>query len=461
MQAERNLYAIVDIETTGGYASGNNIIEVAVFVHDGFTIVDKYETLVNPGVPIPIHIQALTGITNEMVSNAPLFREIAGDLFEILEDKIFVAHNVNFDYSFLHHQFDLLNYKLQTKKLCTVRLARKIFPGFPSYSLGKLCKQLSITLENRHRAGGDACATTVLFSKLLDNDFDGFIELSLKKGSKEASLPANLPKEHVENLPHAPGVYYFYDKKGKIIYIGKAVDLKKRVLSHFTNNKPNQQKQEFLRNIYSISFTECGTELYSFVLEALEIKKYWPKYNRSLKQYDQLYGLYLFDAQNGYKRLAISKKIKNFTALATFNTLNEGYRFLHQLTEDYELCSKLCFLGNHSEMCSPECRGACKGDESFVTYNERVEMALAAVSNYLPSFAIIDDGRNENEKSCLLVLKGEFYGMGFIDDHTIWNNVDSLKQTLTVCSSYDYVKNLLYQYVINNPGKCVYFNSCF
>ncbi|POY35963.1 DNA polymerase III subunit epsilon [Solitalea longa] len=457
MRDNDTLYAIVDIETTGGYASGNSITEVAVFVHNGKEIVDRFETLVNPGVPIPLHIQSLTGITNEMVQTAPRFNEIAQSLFQLLSDKVFVAHNVNFDYSFLHHEFNRAGFQLQSKKLCTVRLSRKIFPGFPSYSLGKLCNHLSISIENRHRAAGDAHATSILFSKLIENDANQFIVQSLKKGSKEASIPANLPKEQIECLPNKPGVYYFYDKKGKIIYIGKAVDLKKRVLSHFTNNKATQQKQEFLREVFSISHTECGSELYSFVLEALEIKKYWPKYNRSLKHYEQLYGLYLFDAQNGYKRLAISKKIKNFRPIATFNSLSDGYRFLYQLIDDYELCSKLCFLSKIAESCSTECHGACKGLEETTIYNQRVDAAISSVNSYLPTFAIMEDGRTENERSCLLMIKGEFYGMGFIDDQTIWNNFESLQQSLTTYPSFDYVKNLIYQYILNHPGKSVYF----
>ncbi|MND91952.1 hypothetical protein D3C80_840950 [compost metagenome] len=459
MQSGELLYAIVDIETTGGYASNYGITEVAIFIHNGKEVIDSYETLINPGSSIPIHIQSLTGISNEMVKNAPSFSEVAENIYQLLHDKVFVAHNVNFDYSFLTHQLTTCGYQLQAPKLCTVRLARKIFPGFPSYGLGKLCKQLDITIENRHRAGGDANATTILFSKLIENDNGNFILQSLKKGSKEASLPSNLPKEQIDQLPYTAGVYYFYDKKGAIIYIGKAVNLRKRVLSHFTNNKATQQKQDFLRNIYSISFTECGTELYAFVLEALEIKKHWPKYNRSLKQFDQLFGLYLFDAQNGYKRLAVSKKIKHFKPLVTFNSLSDGYRFLYQLIDDYELCPKLCFLHKNHESCSTDCKGACKGEETADTYNSRLDLALESINNYLPSFAIIDEGRTSMEKSCLLIHRGEFYGMGFIEEETNWNNLDLLKQSLTNYPSYDYVKNLIYQYTLTNPGKSIFFNG--
>src|SRR5690606_16548038 len=148
--------AIVDIETTGGHASAGSITEVAIFIHDGTQIVQQYETLVNPGMPIARYIQALTGITDEMVEDAPPCGSGAGEIFGLLVDKIFFARNVNFVYSFLVHQLDLCGFELQRKKLCTVRLSRKVFPGLPSYSLGKLCRQLKINLQNRHRGTGDA-----------------------------------------------------------------------------------------------------------------------------------------------------------------------------------------------------------------------------------------------------------------------------------------------------------------
>ncbi len=157
------MYAIVDIETTGGHASAFGITEIAVFIHDGSRIIKHFETLINPQQNIPSYITALTGINNAMVASAPVFEEIAPTLFDILKDQIFVAHNVNFDYSFIHHHLKVAGYELNVKKLCTVRLGRKVFPGLPSYSLGKLCRTLDLPIENRHRAGGDAQATVLLF----------------------------------------------------------------------------------------------------------------------------------------------------------------------------------------------------------------------------------------------------------------------------------------------------------
>jgi DNA polymerase-3 subunit epsilon len=246
------MYAIVDIETTGAYAAANGITEISVHVFDGKKVVEKFETLVNPHQPIPRYIQAMTGITDEMVASAPSFEDVAEKLYQLLEDKIFVAHNVNFDYSFIKAQLADCGYTLQVRKLCTVRLSRKIFPGFASYSLGKLCDSLGIAITDRHRAGGDTAATVKVFSLLMENDTDDFIQKSLSRTSKEQVLPPNVPKEHFDALPYTPGVYYFHNEKGKIIYVGKAINIRYRVNSHFSNNSESRQKQNFLKHTYAI-----------------------------------------------------------------------------------------------------------------------------------------------------------------------------------------------------------------
>ncbi|HEX8378570.1 MAG TPA: exonuclease domain-containing protein, partial [Pedobacter sp.] len=200
------MYAIVDIETTGGHAAGNGITEVAIVLHDGEKVTRRYETLINPQKNIPIYISALTGISNEMVIKAPLFSEVAAEIFNLIHDKVFVAHNVNFDYSFLRHHLSVCGYELNVKKLCTVRLSRKVFPNLISYSLGKLCKQLDINHHNHHRAGGDAEATSILFSRVLENDAAGHVRQFLNRNSKEQLLPANLKREEFDKIPNTPGV---------------------------------------------------------------------------------------------------------------------------------------------------------------------------------------------------------------------------------------------------------------
>ena len=283
------LYAIVDIETTGSYAANNGIIELSIQVFDGENVVEQYETLINPGQNIPRYIQAFTGINNDMVQDAPRFEEVARDVYQLLQDKIFVAHNVNFDYSFIKNHLQYYGYTLNSKKLCTVRLSRQIFPGLPSYSLGNLCHSLGIEVANRHRAGGDAEATVTLFKLLLKNDAKESIATALKRNSKEQALPPNVPKEHFEQLPSTPGVYYFHDNKGKVVYVGKAKNIKSRVNSHFSNNSDSRQKQNFMRHIYAISYQATATELMAAILESTEIKRLWPPFNSAQKKPEDVY----------------------------------------------------------------------------------------------------------------------------------------------------------------------------
>jgi len=448
------MYAIVDIETTGGHASAHGITEVAIVLHDGEKITERFETLLNPCGDIPVYIQALTGITNDMVRNAPLFGNVAEHIYDLLKGRVFIAHNVNFDYSFIKHHLAVAGFDLQCPKLCTVRLGRKIFPGLTSYSLGKFCRQMGVENNDRHRAMGDAYATAQLFSMMLEHDKDGHIKESLKLRAKENSLPPNLPRQHIDALPDAPGVYYFHDNKDKIIYVGKAKSLKKRVNSHFKNNRADLQKQEFLKNIHKITHQTCGTELYAFILEAVEIKRLWPKYNRAQKHYEYTYGLYQFEDQRGYLRLAIDKWKKYSQPLYTCNSLLEGYNLLNTLIQAFDLCPKLCFILQHDQDC-PRNRTkpcACQNTETILRYNKRVNKATAHLKEALSTFAIRDKGRSDDEDSYILIENGEFYGMGYIKQHLVTDELTSLKTHLTPYPGNGYIKSMVANYAVNNPA---------
>ena len=451
------MYAIVDIETTGGYAANNDITEVAIVLHNGNSVVDRYETLIKPARPIPYYIQVLTGITPEMVEDAPSFEDVAEDIFDRLKDCIFIAHNVNFDYSFVKHHLQLCGFELNSPKLCTVRLCRKVFPGLQSYSLGKLCRHFNIVIENRHRAGGDADATVTLFEHMLQHNGHEHVEQFLKKSSREQYLPQHLPKEQIDNLPYTPGVYYFHNQKGKIIYVGKARNIKYRVRSHFSHNGAGRQRQDFMRNIYSITYETCGTELIAFILESIEIKRLWPEYNASQKRFTAAYGLYAFEDQSGYLRIAINKKMKNQEALYTFQLLHEGHRLLRRLIDDFDLCPKLCYLQRDEGPCEPlglkTCRGACEKKEDVQDYNERVMLAKHFLENHLPTFAVVDDGKDNAEQSCVLIEKGRFYGMGYLPVDTPVSDIEQLKEYITRYPENDYIRGLVYNYADKRPEK--------
>ncbi|MBD3750750.1 MAG: GIY-YIG nuclease family protein [Sphingobacteriales bacterium] len=460
---DQKLYAIVDIETTGGHANAHGLTEIAIFIHDGEQIIDQYQTLINPFQEIPIFIQSLTGISAEMVAQAPAFEDVAPQIFALLDQKIFVAHNVNFDYSFVHHHLKKAGYHLQSKKLCTVRLARKIFPGLPSYSLGKLSRSLGIDTPNRHRAVGDAFATTTLFKMMLDADEHDYMGEALKVKTKEQALPPFINRADIEQIPRQPGVYYFKDKKGKIIYVGKAKNLYKRIISHFANNSPHRKKQSFLREIRKISHQVCGTELQALILENIEIKRLWPEQNSASKSPEIRFGLYVYEDQTGYLRLGVGKKTKHVKPVYLFDSLSSGFIHLKSLCEQFNLCFKLSGLQKTAHHCTGVeegiCFGACEKNEDATSYNLRVKQLLSELTADLPSYLIVDQGRNKLEKSGILVYKGSFYGMGYFKEEHIPNNVALAKALFTPYPTYPYIERLVAEYATQFPAKKVWLTE--
>jgi DNA polymerase-3 subunit epsilon len=303
------MYAIVDIETTGGYAERHKITEVAIFIHDGTQVVDTWSSLINPSHYLPGYITGLTGITTAMLQDAPPFAEVAAKIHELLKDKIFVAHNVHFDYSFIKKELEASGFNFNAKKLCTVRLTRKLVPGLKSYSLGNITAHFRVPIHDRHRAGGDAKATAILFDKLLRMDRNSAIQQLLKKTNKEMRLPSNISEESFEALPEEPGVYYFLNQFKQVIYVGKAKNIKKRISGHFSGRGGSWSNQNIRNQIHEIKYELTGNEFVALIHESLEIKRLWPKYNSAQKNDRKLWGLYSFEDQLGYTRFAVSKQM--------------------------------------------------------------------------------------------------------------------------------------------------------
>ncbi len=456
------LYAVVDIETTGAYAAANGITEISIQVFDGNKVVEKFETLINPCQPIPRYIQAMTGIKDSMVATAPIFDAVAEKIHLMLQDKIFVAHNVNFDYSFVKSHLQEAGFTLNSKKLCTVRMSRKIFPGLPSYSLGNLCSSLQISMHNRHRAGGDAEATVEVLRRLLQEDREQFILKSLLRNSKEQMLPPNVPKEHFEKLPYTPGVYYFHNEKGKVVYVGKAINIRYRVNSHFSNNSESRQKQNFMKHVYGISFTSCATELMACILESTEIKKLWPAFNNSQKRWEDVYGIFSFEDQNGFLRLAVDKTKNRLNPVCTFHYLVDGHAILRKLIRDFSLCPRLCFLQTDPGACEGmeegTCAGACCGEEQPSSYNSRVQQAIETLANQ-PSYAIIEKGLGSDDRSCILVWEGRFYGMGYISQDQNVENPLELKEVVTPYKENLFIRNLVQGYAARFPDRVTWLRK--
>src|SRR5690349_18648594 len=410
------MYAIVDIETTGGYAANHRITEIAIYYHDGIQITDTFHTLVNPGRNIPYYITGLTGITSEMVFSAPMFKDIAQDLHNRLAGKVFVAHNAHFDYSFLKKEFEEAGIQWQSRKLCTVRLSRKIIPGLRSYSLGSLAESLGIEITNRHRAGGDASATVKIFDQLLHRDRENHILKALKKNSGETVLPPNLSKDEFDKLPAKCGVYYFHDARGNVIYVGKAINIKKRIAGHFTGDAREWSRSKIRNEIHHISYELTGNELIALILESQEIRRFWPKYNHAQKYKVEEWGIYNYEDRNGYDRFSVNMVTKGSRPLIRFSTKGDAWNFLWEKVREFNLCPKLSGLQLSKGLCfqhqTGECKGACMGIESEKKYNKRALTAIASFKGTGESVAIIGKGRNTDERGMVLVEKGNYLGFG-------------------------------------------------
>ncbi|MDB4497577.1 exonuclease domain-containing protein, partial [Flavobacteriaceae bacterium] len=299
------MYSVVDIETTGNGYKGQKITEISIFIFDGEKIIDEFTSLVNPEQKIPYFITNLTGITEAMVRTAPKFYEIAKKVAEITKDTVFVAHNVNFDYNIIRDEFKSLGFDFKRKKLCTVRLSRKIIPGLASYSLGNICSAEGIEIAARHRAKGDAEATVELFRRLIKRDQKFTINSFLNAKSREATLPPLLDKQVVDTLPERHGVYYFKNEQKEVIYVGKANNIKQRVISHFYDKK--KKERTMCLEIADISYTETGSELIALLHESAEIKHLYPKFNRAQRKAGEAVGLFSYEDQKGILHLAFNR----------------------------------------------------------------------------------------------------------------------------------------------------------
>jgi len=453
------MYAIVDIETTGGYAANHRITEVAIYHHDGMHITDSFHTLINPERNIPYYITGLTGITTEMVLEAPSFREVADDIFKRLEGKIFVAHNAHFDYSFLKKEFEEAGINWQSKKLCTVRLSRKIIPGLRSYSLGSLSESLGIEILNRHRAGGDAEATVKIFDQLLRRDSDSYILKTLKRNSGETILPPNLPKEEFDRLPYVAGVYYFHNARGNVIYVGKAINIKKRIAGHFTGDAREWSRSKIRNEIHHISYELTGNELIALILESQEIRRLWPKYNQAQKFRTEEWGIFDYEDRKGYLRFSVNVVTRGSRPLKRFSSKGNAWNFLWEKVRAFDLCPKLSGLQLAKGLCfeyqTGECHGACMGVESAANYNQRVESAIQSFKAQGESVAIIGRGRNIEEQSLVLVEKGTYVGYGFFDKYNSISDFESAKMLVKRSVETPTVQSLINGYVINPRGASV------
>lgn len=442
------MYAILDIETTGGQFNEEGITEIAIYRFDGHEIVDQFISLVNPEKPIQPFVVKLTGINNAMLQSAPKFYEVAKRIIEMTQDCVIVAHNAQFDYRILRTEFSRLGYNFERQNLCTVELAKKLIPEQPSYSLGKLVRALGIPMADRHRASGDALATVKLFKMLLDKDLEKEIVKTFIKTEVEKRLAPKL-LDIIAGLPSTTGVYYIHKENGDIIYIGKSRNIKKRVNQHFTGKSRRSKKIQ--TEVFTVTYDETGSELIASIKESEEIKINKPVYNQVQKKTIFPWAIYLNKNQEGYLSLSLHRTDYRKKEVISFATQLEAQSSLFKTTEKYTLCQKVNLLDNVKTNCFPfqmkQCNGACIGKESPDDYNLRVAEYLEKEQLQNQNVVIVDRGRNLQERSAILIENGIFKGYAFFDLNYQVSNIEILKNIIIPMPTNRDTKNIINYYL--------------
>jgi DNA polymerase-3 subunit epsilon len=373
----------VDIETTGGGYRTSRILEIAAIRYENGVITDEFTTLIDPETHVPYYITKITGITTGDVDGAPKFADITQRLSEILEGAVFVAHNVNFDYSFIKNEFAMLGIPFSMKRLCTVRLSRALYAEHKGHSLQKLIERHDIPFESRHRAYDDAKAL-LYFAEIAHAEHGKDVcSEAISKQLKTQSVPVNLEVEDIKSVENTPGVYIFKDENDVVLYVGKSVTMRNRVMSHFQDMSAKEVK--LAQKTTKIESIETGNELLALLLESRLVKKLSPVFNRQLRRVTKYCMLVRQIDENGYAQVSYIDGLPD-----TDNSLGDIYGLYENRTKakkwaevygaTFDLCPKLMGLEKSKGACFRyglgKCRGACHGKETPDVYNARFEVAL-------------------------------------------------------------------------------------
>lgn len=449
------MYAILDIETTGGQFNEEGITEIAIYKFDGHQVVDQVISLVNPEKDIQPFVVKLTGINNAMLRLAPKFYEIAKRIIEITEDCVLVAHNAAFDYRVLRNEFKRLGYDYKKDTLCTVELAQKLLPEMPSYSLGKLVRTLGIPLADRHRAFGDALATLKLFQLLLAKDTEKTILTSMIKSDIKTGIN---PKFYdiADTLPTTVGIYYIHNEEGQIIYIGKSRNIKKKIMQHFTSTTSTFKKVQ--NETYTVTFEKTGNELISILKEAEEVMLNKPKYSKVSKKNVLAYSLYLKTNLQGFFYFSLEKTDGRKKNIMAFSSLTEGRKFVDKITETIE---HPFYLESIHEKKSKKITEETFCNNFDITYKEYNDILLEKIKPFdidSGNVLIIDKGRTINEKSAVILEAGKLKGYCFYDLNYQINDPSRIAANSIPIAFHRNYRNIILNYLNKKVGyKLIHF----
>ncbi|MBT7656190.1 MAG: GIY-YIG nuclease family protein [Flavobacteriales bacterium] len=444
------MFAILDIETTGGKYDEEGITEIAVYRYDGQEVVDQFSTLVNPEREIQPFVQKLTGINSKMLQNAPRFFQIAKRVIELTEDCVLVAHNAEFDYRILRTEFRRLGYTYNRKSLCTVALSQLLLPEQESFKLGKLVRSLGIPISDRHRAQGDALATVKLFQLLLEKDSKKIIISEQIKSLHNNEMPKAFYKI-IEGLPTQTGVYYLHGKDNEIIYIGKSKNIRKRVSSHLTGKSPKSKKIQ--QQIIQVSFEKTGCEFIALLKEQHEIKSNQPRFNQASKHRLFPMGIRVERDVHGYDQLLIEQTLTRQDYIRCYRNKKAAVGQLFYWLEQYELCQNKTTLKNSKEQCArrtlKKCPGACESLEGADLYNKKIEALCADLVLPQENCVVTSIGRENGEYSFLLLQEGKFKGYGYYDLNHQINTLSKVQSRLIAMDSNPDCQALVHHFIKN------------
>ena len=375
----------VDLETTGINAKYGKIIEIGIIKTEDGEIVQKYSKLLNPGTHVDPFVENLTGISVRDLENAPSFYEIKDELLEILKDSVFVAHSVRFDYGFIRNEFKRIGISYTSKHFCTVKLSRLLYPNLKKYNLDSIIENFNIKCARRHRAYDDAKVIYEFF-KLSQNSIKSDIfKEALNIALKKPTIPLSLNEKELEKIPETPGVYFFYGNEGEILYIGKSINLKDRVMSHFTNDHLSSKDMKISQRIKSIETIVTAGELSALLLESALVKKHQPTYNRMLKDKKKMVVLLKTTNKNGYSSVDFElldniEIDKIGEVVGIFKSKKQAIDFLYSVAKEYRLCPKVLGVDKSKGYCFyyhlDQCSGACQKKEMVLKYNLRFDDAF-------------------------------------------------------------------------------------
>ncbi|TAA46835.1 DNA polymerase III subunit epsilon [Corallincola spongiicola] len=375
--------AFVDLETTGGVATRDRIIEVAIVVTEDGQEVERWSSLVDPEQPLSPFIVRYTGISDQMLRDAPLFATVADKVAELTDDALFVAHNSRFDYGFLKNEFRRLKRPWQATALCTVKLSRALYPQHNKHNLDIIIQRHQLPQVTRHRAMGDVDAMLAFYRHAQSELGCDKVAQQVAILTQRPSLPPGLAPDLFDQLPAAPGVYRFFDDDGALIYVGKSVNLYQRVSSHFSGHHSTSKGHQMTDRVRHIEWTQTAGELTALLQELHEIKQHRPFFNGQLKPVKKVVSLQLQSDERGYHRIVFTEQIDPLCLadyFGTFRSKNQANKALTGLATSHRLCLRLLQLEAGDGACFGyqlgECQGPCCGQESAELWNLRLGLAL-------------------------------------------------------------------------------------